>query len=186
MGNTEGYFDFYNTNHTTLKANANIVARRRKGAHAEGDNFRYEFVMSPCNGFLQNLEPLLKDCELKIRLERTQWNVAVEAVSDAPAIMDYIEIKDVYAISEYISSPKWRNYFDKIDGSPIMYNFQEYEAIVKCLPQNETEIRLDTTKELLQPDSTTKTIVIETHHKVTTTQLEPQTIDFQQRHVKKK
>ena len=143
MGNTEGYFDFYNTNHTTLKANANIVARRRKGAHEEGDHFRYEFILSPCNGFLQNLEPLLKDCELKIRLERASWNVAVEAVSDAPVVMDNIEIKDVYAISEYISSPKWRNYFDKIDGSPIMYKFQEYEAIVKSLPQNETEIRLD-------------------------------------------
>ena len=120
MGNTEGYFDFNNTNHTTLKANANIVARRRKGAHAEADHFRYEFILSPCNGFLQNLEPLLKDCELKIRMERAPWNVAVEAVSDSPALMDYIEIKDVYAISEYISSPKWRNYFDKIDGSPIM------------------------------------------------------------------
>ena len=143
IGNTEGYFDFNNTNHTTLKANANIVSRRRKGAHEEGNHFRYEFVLSPCNGFLQNLEPLVKDCELKIRLERAPWNVAVEAVVDTPTIMDYIELKDVHAVSEYISSPKWRNYFDKIDGSPIMYQFQEYEAIVKSLPQNETDIRLD-------------------------------------------
>ena len=143
IGNTEGYFDFYNTNQTTLKANANLVAKRRKGAYEDGNNFRYEFILSPSNGFLQNLEPLVKDCELKIRLERAPWNVAIAAVADDPADMDSIELKDVYAVSEYISSPKWRKHFDKINTSPILYEYQESEAIVKSLPQNETEIRLD-------------------------------------------
>ena len=95
---------------------------------------------------MQNLEPLLKDCELKLRFERAPWNVAVQAVNENPAALDSIEIKDVYAISEYISSPQWRKYFDKINGSPIMYEYQESEAIIKTLPQNETEIRLDGVK----------------------------------------
>ena len=85
----------------------------------------------------------MKDCELKLRFERAPWNVAVQSIADSPTAMDSIEIKDVYAISEYVSSPSWRKYFDKIDGSPIIYEYQDSEAIIKSLPQNETEIRLD-------------------------------------------
>ena len=84
--------------------------RRRNCATADGEHFRYEFILSPCNGFLQNSEPLMKDCELKLRFERAQWNV------------------------------------DKINSGPIMYEYQESEAIIKTLPQNETEIRLDGVK----------------------------------------
>ena len=146
IGSTEGYFDFKNTNTATLAANQNYVTRRRYCAVADGDKFRYEFVLSPCNGFLQNGEPLLKDCELKLRFERAQWNVAVQALVDKPTAMSHIEIKDIYAVSEYISSPHWRQHFDKINSGPIMYEYQESEAIIKTLPQNETEIRLDGVK----------------------------------------
>ena len=126
-----------------MKANTSWVNRRRNGAIEDGDNIRYEFILSPCNGFLQNLEPLIKDCELKLRFERTSWNVAVQAVKDSPAELNSIELKDIHAVTEYISSPHWRQYFDKINGAPIMYEYQESEAIIKTLPQNETEIRLD-------------------------------------------
>ena len=120
--------------------------RRRNGSSPEGDKFRYEFVLSPSNGFLQNLEPLVKDCELKLRFERSQWNVPIQAIKDDPVTMNAIELKDIHAVTEYISSPHWRQYFDKINGSPIMYEYQESEAIIKTLPQNETEIRLDGVK----------------------------------------
>ena len=126
-----------------MKANTSWINRRRNGAIEDGDNIRYEFILSPCNGFLQNLEPLIKDCELKLRFERTSWNVAVQAVKDSPAELNSIDLKDIYAVTEYISSPHWRQYFDKINGAPIMYEYQESEAIIKTLPQNETEIRLD-------------------------------------------
>ena len=126
-----------------MKANTSWINRRRNGAIEDGDNIRYEFILSPCNGFLQNLEPLIKDCELKLRFERTSWNVAVQAVKDSPAELNSIELKDIHAVTEYISSPHWRQYFDKINGAPIMYEYQESEAIIKTLPQNETEIRLD-------------------------------------------
>ena len=129
-----------------MAANLAYVNRRRNCATADGDNFRYEFLLSPCNGFLQNTEPLLKDCELKLRFERAQWNVAVQAVNDGPTAMNSIELKDIYAVSEYISSPHWRQHFDKINSGPIMYEYQESEAIIKTLPQNETEIRLDGVK----------------------------------------
>ena len=89
---------------------------------------------------------MIKDCELKIRFQRAPWNVAVQAIADTPSEIEKIEIKDVYAISEYISSPAWRRYFDKIDGSPIIYEYQDSEVIIKSLPQNETEIRLDGVK----------------------------------------
>ena len=89
---------------------------------------------------------MIKDSELKIRFQRAPWNVAVQAIADTPSEIEKIEIKDVYAISEYISSPAWRRYFDKIDGSPIIYEYQDSEVIIKSLPQNETEIRLDGVK----------------------------------------
>ena len=146
IGGTEGYFDFKNTNTATLSNQESWIKRRRHGSTPEGDKFRYEFVLSPCNGFLQNLEPLVKDCELKLRFERSQWNVPIQAIKDGPVTMNAIELKDIYAVTEYISSPHWRQYFDKINGSPIMYEYQESEAIIKTLPQNETEIRLDGVK----------------------------------------
>ena len=129
-----------------MAANLSYVNRRRNCATVDGENYRYEFLLSPCNGFLQNTEPLLKDCELKLRFERAQWNVAVQAVGDGPTAMNSIELKDIYAVSEYISSPHWRQHFDKINSGPIMYEYQESEAIIKTLPQNETEIRLDGVK----------------------------------------
>ena len=140
IGSTEGYFDFKNTNTATLSTQQSWINRRRNGSSPEGDKFRYEFVLSPSNGFLQNLEPLVKDCELKLRFERSQWNVPIQAIKDDPVAMNAIELKDIYAVTEYISSPHWRQYFDKINGSPIMYEYQESEAIIKTLPQNETEL----------------------------------------------
>ena len=126
-----------------MAANDKIIKHRRRAATLDGNVYRYEFIFTPCNGFLQSSEPLMKDCELKIRFERAPWNVAIQAISDNPEPITEIELKDVHAITEYISSPNLRTYFDKIDNNPIVYQYEESDAIVKTLPQNETEIRID-------------------------------------------
>ena len=51
IGSTEGYFDLKNTNTATLAENHGLITRRRNCATSSGDNFRYEFVLSPSNGF---------------------------------------------------------------------------------------------------------------------------------------
>jgi len=57
-----------------------------------------------------------------------------------------IVIRDCYAITEYISSEGLRNYFSRIDTSPIIYNYEQCEITLKNLPLNETVMRLDNIK----------------------------------------
>ena len=97
----------------------------------------------PNFGFLASPEPLLKDCELKISFDRSPWQTVLTEYDTITDACTGLEIKDCMAITEYVSSPMYREFFGRIDHSPILYNYDECDVIIKSIPINETEIRFD-------------------------------------------
>ena len=86
----------------------------------------------------------MNDCELKLSFDRSKPYTSIIDVGTAtPALDDPIEIKDVVAITEYVSSPALRNYFESIDYSPLSYDFDSCQIMIKSIPIGETEIRFD-------------------------------------------
>ena len=92
----------------------------------------------PVVGFLGNNDPLPKDTELKLSFDRTPS--AVSLLSDADKDIN-LALTDCYALTEYISSPELRSYFNGIDNVPIRYEYEECEVYCKTIPQSETNIR---------------------------------------------
>ena len=142
--NTEGYFDNYNYNADKLKNETGEIFRRRTwGMTAKEGVMRYEFAFSPNTGFLASPDLLLKDTELKISFDRTTPETALLEVKTITKECKYIEIKDCYAVTEYVSSPSIRDYFSTIDSTPFVYQFEEVDVMIKNLPLNETDVRFD-------------------------------------------
>ena len=140
---TEGYFDHYNADASELLGQEMVIKRRNYLFHEEGTTRRYEFAYTPTIGFLCSPEPLLNNTELKISFDRTRPESALIATGSITNACDYIEIKDCYAITEYISSPDIRMFFEKIETSPITYEFETVDVLIKNLPKGEKDIRLD-------------------------------------------
>ena len=144
--NIEGYFDNYNLDKVSLKSSTNILTMRKKGGYHDSVNKKrvYEFVIIPNCGFLNSPEPLMKDCELKLSFDRSKpFTSVIDIGTSTPSLSDPIEIKNAVAITEYVSSPNLRNYFDTIDFEPMRYNYDSCQLMVKSIPTNETEVRFD-------------------------------------------
>ena len=142
----EGWFDDYNFIAAEANDIATMAVTRRRGAHHDtaAKTYRYEFALIPTVGFLGSPEYLLNDCELKLSFDRSaKENAVVEFTTVTNAMTDYIEIKDCVAVSEWVSSPGIRNYFEQIDRSPIIYEFDDIDVLLKSIPQDETEIRFE-------------------------------------------
>ena len=141
---SEGYSDFTNCNAANLvsEEGTKVVAVRERTTIKSNAKKRFDFVFIPDMAFLANPDPLLKNCELKLRFDRADAAVAVLKLEDGGACTE-IEIKDCYAITEYISSPELRNYFDRIDTEPITYKYEDVEVLVKSIPYNQTTVRFD-------------------------------------------
>ena len=141
---SEGYSDFTNCNAANLvsEEGTKVVAVRERTTIKSNAKKRFDFVFIPDMAFLANPDPLLKNCELKLRFDRADAAVAVLKLADGGACTE-IEIKDCYAITEYISSPELRNYFDRIDTEPITYKYEDVEVLVKSIPYNQTTVRFD-------------------------------------------
>ena len=114
--------------------------RHSYGTNADG-LYTYDFCVIPLVGFLGNHDPLPKNTEVKLSFDRTQPGIPLIA-SAANEDLN-IAITDCYAITEYISSPELRSYFDGIDNQPISYEYEECEVYTKSIPQGETNIRFD-------------------------------------------
>ena len=150
MLGTEGYYDSYNYNSTLLKTSGATKVKngRRSGIHkvAEGSpskNFYwYEFSFIPNLGFLADSDPLMTDCELTLTFGRAKPQVAVIQVAAGDALTT-IELAHVHAITEYVSSPAMRNYFQTIEQNPIIYTYDNIEVFTKQLPSNDTTVRFD-------------------------------------------
>ena len=143
---TEGYFYdnyFEGGDELQLAAKAKAYAAQRSDCATKvGSKDRYEFCFIPNNGFLNSPELLMKDCELKLSFDRANANIALTKLNESTAPAK-IDIVDCYAISEYISSPGIRNFFDSIERQPITYEYEEMEVLVKALPTGTTNIQID-------------------------------------------
>ena len=103
MFESEGYFDVYNFDDTAILANDPLKTRRRWGASSDATKTRYEFEFSPVNGFLASPDLLMTDCELKLSFDRASLKNAFVRL-DKSASLTNLEIRDCYALSEYVSS----------------------------------------------------------------------------------
>ena len=139
----EGYFDHYNADDTELLEASQVIERRNYLYHEEGTKRRYEFAFSPVMGFLGSPEPLLNNTELKISFDRCRPETALIATTSITNDCEYIEIKDCHALTEYVSSPEIRNFFETIDVQPIVYEYDSVDVLIKNIPKGETDIRLD-------------------------------------------
>ena len=139
----EGYFDHYNADDTELLEASQVIERRNYLYHEEGTKRRYEFAFTPVMGFLGSPEPLLNNTELKISFDRCRPETALIATKSITNDCEYIEIKDCHALTEYVSSPEIRNFFETIDVQPIVYEYDSVDVLIKNIPKGETDIRLD-------------------------------------------
>ena len=143
--NLEGYYDLYNNSGETLRQQSKLLSSRQAFGTLKDGKRTYTFVFIPNNGFLNSTLPLLNDCELKISFDRSKMSTSFLQIAEP--MIDHnesvIEIKNTFAVAEYISSEKMRNHFDRIETRPITYNYDECDITLKTLPQTETSIRID-------------------------------------------
>ena len=142
MFQPEGYHDVWNGDDKFLSNNAPITSLRHIGASKNGSLYRYEFEFSPTNGFLASPDLLMTNCELKLSFDRASVKHSLIRLDETGTLTD-IEIKDCYALTEYISSSNIQNFFDKIQNEPIVYEYEDTEVVIKTLPTDDTTIRID-------------------------------------------
>lgn len=135
----EGYTDLYNANQNQAIALSEAAIRKRFGTD-DGSNIIYDFCIIPNVGFLSNNDPLPTNTEVKLSFDRADPSVALLSADDPTVVL---EIKDCFAMTEYISSPSLRTYLDSIDNVPLRYEFEDCEVYTKSIPQGETNIRFD-------------------------------------------
>ena len=142
---TEGYFyDSHFDDGKNVKGSVweHLVLKRKDCSTIVGSKRRYEFAYIPYAGFLASPELLLKDCELKLSFDRAKANIALTKIEESTPPTQ-IDILDCYAITEYISSPGIRYFFDSIEQQPISYEYEETEVLIKSLPKGTTNIQID-------------------------------------------
>ena len=140
---SEGQFDQYNLTgaELALLEDELIVNPRRRGASLNEKKWRYEFAFTPNFGFLASPEPLPNNCELKLSFARSDWKTSLIKYGTVTETCTGLKIEDCYAISEYVSSPKMRDYFEQINYSPLTYTYDDCDVIIKSMPQSDTEIQ---------------------------------------------
>ena len=130
----EGYIDNYNCNAAdfTAEGGTTVVLNRQWGRHKSGNMITYEFVVIPSYGFLASPDLLVKNCEIKLSFDRAPSEVALLAnTAVTTEVGKTIEIKDCFAMVDYVSSPSMRALYDHIDQSPYIYQYDDIDIIIK-------------------------------------------------------
>ena len=144
----EGVYDSYDISAADLQgASGQIVIKQRNMNYIEvNNNHIYDVLYTPLQGFLNNNVPLLQNTELKLTFDRSRAETAllnVPSGDNSGFAGKAIEIKECYAVAEYISSPSLRAYFNQIDRSPLNYKYDEVDVTIRAIPQHESFVRLD-------------------------------------------
>ena len=126
----------------TIQRSENLQNIRKRAYHVDGETTSIDFTLIPNVGFLTNPDPLMKNCELKLSFDRADPKCAMMELEAGTPLGD-LEISNCYAVTEYISSPELRSYFDRIENVPIQYNYEDVEVLIKSIPQGDTNIRFD-------------------------------------------
>ena len=147
-GSTEGFSDIYpyEDYRDDVSAKAKLIDNRRKYAVKEGSSYIYEFVFSPFDPFLNENTPLLPNMELKLTFDRLQAEFSTISVAESnnpKSIKGSVyDLKNVYAVADYVSSTALRHHFDAIQYKPIEYVYDEVQVCCKNLPLAEQYIRV--------------------------------------------
>lgn len=150
--NTELYFDIRNCSYDDLKANKDVINQSRRncwGLQNDKGQYSYDFSIIPSFGFLGDSLPLVKNVELKLSFDRAVGNIGVLKWSDEAGIKSIdkpIEISNCHAVTELVSSPSMRSFFEDIEMNPIVYKFEEAEVIVRTLEKQVETLRIDAVK----------------------------------------
>ena len=149
----EGYYDLYNYEDGNQKQKDQLKLFRRTCIPKSGNNYVYELILSPNDAFLNDNKVLPPGVELKLVFDRLIADYSVVKIDGADTLSGKVlELKDVYAKVEYISSPALRNYHDRIQITPIEFQYDETSVMCKVLPQGESYMRLENIKGGNTPD----------------------------------
>ena len=149
----EGYFDIYHIEDGSVADKNSIRDYRRQGIPKIGKNYVYEFIISPNDSFLNENKVLPPGLELKLVFDRLKADFSVFKLDGEDSLKGkMLELKDVYAHVEYISSPALRNYHDRIQSAPLEFSYDDTTVMCKLLPQGETCIRIENLRGGNTPD----------------------------------
>ena len=129
-GQVEGFFDMYNFDAASLIKNYQTYAVNRNSCMVKvGDLHRWEFAFSPNFGFLGSPDELITNSELKLSFDRANPNVSVLRMSGDTELEKPFKLKDVYAVTEYVSSPRLQEKFSMLDYKPFTYQFDDCSVL---------------------------------------------------------
>ena len=150
----EGYFDKYDSfDGLSDDSKTQIIAHRRNSIPIKDGKYIYEFIMTPNESFLNENHTLPPGIEMKLTFDRLQAQHSCYAIEKDTSLQGKVlELKDVYAQVEYISSPILRSYFDQRDLEPSAYTYDEISVLCRSVPMNEQYIRLDNIRGGHTPD----------------------------------
>lgn len=149
----EGYFDRYCLDDLTEDEKQGVISHRRESFPVKSGKYIYELIMTPNDSFLNENHTLPPGVEMKLTFDRhTAQYSCLSIDSDKSLNGKVLELKDVYAQVEYISSPILRSYFDRKEIEPIVYKFDETSVLCRSLPTNEQYVRLDNIRGGNTPD----------------------------------
>ena len=127
---TEGYYDNYSFTATQLSESSAYMQNRKDCMVRNGNKCRWEFSFTPSIGFLGNPDELLTDCELKLSFDRADPYTSLFRIADGGVeYEDPLTLLDVYAVTEYVSSPDLRQKFSMLDYKPMEYHFDECDLL---------------------------------------------------------
>ena len=126
----EGYYDNYNFGSDKLVKLSDYVENRTDCSVKNNGKTRWEFAFTPTVGFLGNNDELLSNCELKISFDRAPPYNALLRLDGETEYSNPLDLLDVYATTEYVSSPGLRDKFSMIDFRPFTYNFDDCDVLV--------------------------------------------------------
>ena len=127
---SEGYYDSYNFTAEKLNQNSSYLSNRRDAMVMNGDKCRWEFSFTPSIGFLGNPDELLTDCELKLSFDRADPYTSLFRLGDDAEEYDKpLELLDIYAVAEYVSSEDLREKFSTLDIQPFTYSYDDCDVL---------------------------------------------------------
>ena len=149
----EGYFDKYSYEDLDDDSKAQIIAHRRNNIPVKDGKYIYELILTPNESFLNENHTLPPGIEMKLTFDRLPAQNSCYAIKTDTSLQGKaLELKDVFAQVEYISSPILRSYFDQRDFEPTSYTYDEISVVCRSVPINEQYIRLDNIKGGNTPD----------------------------------
>ena len=136
----EGYYDNYNFGADKLVTLSDYIENRKDCSVKNNGKTRWEFAFTPSVGFLGNNDELISNCELKISFDRAPPYSSLLRLDGDEEYSDPLDLIDVYAVTEYVSSPRLRDKYSMLDFRPFTYNFDDCDILGTVqLFENEVE-----------------------------------------------